>query len=867
MPVFQNDMKTRNLILLAFFILSIPTSFGQTWDEIIKITASDPGSHDRFGESVAIEGNYAMLGAPNDDDGGSGTGSVYVFERDDDDDLWIQTQKLNHSDPEVSDWFGQDISISGNYAVISTRYTDGAGSQSGSAYIFERDEDGLWSEIQKLTASDAAAGDRFGSSVSMDNDYLIVGASEANDNTGSAYMFERNEEGLWIEVQEITSSDAASADWFGWSVTIDGEYAIVGANYNDDEGTHSGSAYVFERDIDGVWIETQKLAAFDTGIYDQFGCHVSISGNYAIIGALRSYEDGLQSGAAYIFERDDEGLWTETQKLNASDAAAHDWFGHQVKIDENYAVIGALNNDDAGSQSGSAYIFKQGDDGIWIEVEKLTASDAAGSDLFGFSVDISDNHAIIGAGGNDDSGTNTGSAYIFQGCVDMTIEASTTEVCEGDEVVLEATSETGETVSWSGDVENGISFMPPLGLTTYTVTGGEEDCEFQVIINVLEAPVVEITASDFIICEGEEITLSAGGAVTYFWEDGVVDGEAFEPPVGETTYTVIGTADNDCENEASMLITVNVLPEVIAIADNEEVCAGEEITLSGSGATTYEWDEGAIDGIAFEPAIGETTYTVIGTDDNDCQNTDFIDITVNALPEVTATSDNEEVCAGEEITLSGSGATTYEWDEGAIDGIAFEPAIGETTYTVIGTDANDCSAMNSITITVFENPIVTIDPLEDDHVCLETAVLVLSASPAGGIFSGTGVTGTDFDPDAAGIGTHILYYFFENDEGCSATDSVTVTVVDCLGLDDYNQMAFKVYPNPFSDFATVKFNQKFSEAHQIVIYDMLGKEVFRETNLTGSEYIVTKESIRIGVYTLFLLENNQRVFASKLIIQ
>ena len=252
-----------------------------------------------------------------------------------------------------------------------------------------------WSQQQKLTASDADNYDSFGMSVSISGDYAVVGAyadDDAGGSSGSAYIFVRNGT-TWTEQEKLTASDAASRDQFGNSVSISGDYAVVGA-YTDDDGgsSNSGSAYIFVRN-GTTWSQQQKLTASDAAAGDQFGNSVSISGDYAVVGAYADDDAGGQSGSAYIFVRNGTA-WTEQQKLTASDAASSDQFGRSVSISGDYAVVGAHQNAGAGSRSGSAYIFVRNGT-TWTEQEKLTASDAASGDYFGSSVSISGDYAVV----------------------------------------------------------------------------------------------------------------------------------------------------------------------------------------------------------------------------------------------------------------------------------------------------------------------------------------------------------------------------------------------------------------------------------------------------------------------------------------
>ena len=175
--------------------------------------------------------------------------------------------------------------------------------------------------------------------------------------TISSGVFGQTIADFFPDESKLTASDGAEFDEFG-RVSISGDYAVIGAYGDDDNGNRSGSAYIFERDGAGNWSETQKLTASDGAGFDQFGSSVSISGDYAVIGASYDSDDGFNSGSAYIFERNGAGVWSETQKLTASDAAEFDYFG-VVSISGDYAVIGAYWDDDNGNNSGSAYVFER----------------------------------------------------------------------------------------------------------------------------------------------------------------------------------------------------------------------------------------------------------------------------------------------------------------------------------------------------------------------------------------------------------------------------------------------------------------------------------------------------------------------------
>ena len=377
----------------------------------VKILPTLPGDGDGFGVSVDISGSYAIVGATWNDDIGDNAGSAYVFKSING--SWIQAARLTASDGAPGDYFGSAVAINGNYAIVGADDHDlNSKEDAGAAYVFER-IDGSWTEVAKLTASDSDAFARFGDSVCISTDYAIVGASaddEKGVGSGSAYVFE-NSGGSWTEVTKLTASDGAAGDRFGNSVAISGDYAILGAVLDDDHGDASGSAYVFEKN-GGSWNEVTKLIASDGAAEDYFGTSVAISDNYAIVGASLDDDNGLESGSAYIFEISG-GSWTEVTKLTASDGAAGDIFGTSVAISNGHALMGASGDSEKGAGSGSVYVFLR-TGSTWNQVAELTASDGAAGDRFGTSVAISGNYAMLGAYKDDDNGlTDSGAAYGF----------------------------------------------------------------------------------------------------------------------------------------------------------------------------------------------------------------------------------------------------------------------------------------------------------------------------------------------------------------------------------------------------------------------------------------------------------------------
>jgi hypothetical protein len=393
---------------------SSSSSSSSSFDGEIKIIASDGAAGDRFGYSVSISGDYAIVGSYLDDDNGSSSGSVYIYQRTSEK-TWGNEFKITASDGAIDDLFGISVSIDGDYAIVGAFADDDNGSDSGSVYIYQRTSGNTWGNEFKITASDGEANDNFGIRVSIDGDYAIVGAYRDNDNgsnSGSAYIYQRTSGNTWSNEFKITASDGAAGDRFGISVSIDGDYAIVGANLDDDNGSASGSVYIYQRTSGNTWGNEFKITASDGVVEDQFGHSVSIDGDYAIVGAYFDDDNGNASGSAYIYQRTSGNTWSNEFKITASDGEANDNFGIRVSIDGDYAIVGAPSDDDNGFNSGSVYIYQRTLGNTWGNEFKIIASDGAASDIFG-AVSISGDYAIVGAYGDDDNGDIAGAAYIY----------------------------------------------------------------------------------------------------------------------------------------------------------------------------------------------------------------------------------------------------------------------------------------------------------------------------------------------------------------------------------------------------------------------------------------------------------------------
>jgi hypothetical protein len=323
-----------------------------------------------------------------------------------------ETGKCTASDAQFGDRFGDAVALDGDVAVMGTPDGDDYGSQSGSVYIFHYDG-AVWAQQPKLIISGANEDDNCGHSVSVSGDSVVFGApsdEHAGLESGSAYIF-RLTAGTWDQEAKLTASDAFFFDVFGESVAIDGNVALVGAHQPLSDG---GKVYAFRFNT-SEWVEEDILTASDANLEDQFGVSVSVEGNVALIGANHDDEAGDNSGAAYIFQFNSEtSLWDEQVKLTASDASPGDGFGISVSLSGNVALIGANNDEPSADDSGSAYVFRY-TEGSWVQEDKLTAPpEAPPADDYGRSVSINGDLATVGAHFDSPNGSSEGAAYLYQ---------------------------------------------------------------------------------------------------------------------------------------------------------------------------------------------------------------------------------------------------------------------------------------------------------------------------------------------------------------------------------------------------------------------------------------------------------------------
>ncbi len=348
---------------------------------------------------VSIEGDIAVIG---DAEAFGSFGAAYVYRRGlDGSQDWTLQATLMAPEPDSDDQFGSAVAVGDSVIVVSAHKTNGDAPHSGAAYTYRYDAT-VWQYETMLTASDSQGGEIFGWSVAVDGDVILIGArddpNEGVFQSGSAYIF-RFDGANWIEEAKLVDPDHEPCDLLGASVSIKGDVALVGAHLNDDAGLGTGAAFVFRRDPkDGSqWLLEQQLQAFDVPGNAWFGFSVSLTLNLALIGAP---QDDAQLGAAYVM-RYDGTRWVHETKLVASNPVGpFPFLGWAVSLasDGLTALAGAFHDDQAGNEAGAVHLFRTNGK-TWQEIEKFTASDTSAGDSFGISVSLSDDTAVIKGGG------------------------------------------------------------------------------------------------------------------------------------------------------------------------------------------------------------------------------------------------------------------------------------------------------------------------------------------------------------------------------------------------------------------------------------------------------------------------------------
>ncbi len=689
-----------------------------------------------------------------------------------------EVQKIVAFDRGIDDYYGKDVAISGDYAVVGSFSDDFGGSNPnmGSAYIYHREIDGNWTFVQKIYNSDQDDYDRFGWSVAIDGDLIVVGAYREDhnvmdggllSNAGSAYIFERNDAGAWNQIQKIVASDRTEEDEFGFSVAIHEEVIVIGAPHNSTDGSganysyHAGAAYVFERELDGTWTESTKITASNRlgnlGIVwvDHedwnwlFGSGVDIYENTVVVASPFAL-------SAYVFEKTGDE-WIESQTISYPYQGSLDRT-FEIAIHEDIIALGAHTHDygeyfpgEFIMNSGAVAIFKKNWDGTWIFTNKLAASDRGAGDHFGYSLDVYGDYVVVGAHSenedefSDDTLENTGGIYVYRKIGDFWIEYDKSDASDRT-----AEDELGTSVAISENAILAGAINQDFGAADldYIENGGavyvymnNEDADCPTVYNI----------QNEVVCEGGFI---------------VIDGEIIDE---SGTYYNYYTSEAGCD---SVLITFFGEESTFPTYLTGIICNGNPVVI---GAITY-----------YEP--GEYLDTLSSV--HGCDSVIYM-----SIYEGFSVSDNAINYDGINLNALSVEAMTFQW--------------------------------------------IKCDPFE----IIEGETYNFLLSPEDGDYA-------------------VIAYSWD---GCADTsDCLYVGDIDETGLQDQLEFGeISIFPNPSNGSFTLNLEQ-FISPIKLEIINELGQVIFTQ-NLTQNENYIQVKNTSSGLFLLRLTHENEAIYRKILI--
>lgn len=376
--------------------------------ETHNLVPSDGSEGIRFGQAISVFGRVAAVSTLRDSQGAS-AGAVYLFNPQSGE----QLSRIVPIGRTGEDGFGSAVSLSGDLLLVGAHGDSDVGFQSGAAYLFDARNPRSPRQLAKLYPHNNSAGDAFGRAVALSGSTAIIGAPYDDDRgagAGSVYAFDVTDAQNPRLIRELLPLNA-TGDSFGAAVALDGSIAVVGAPHDDDAGETSGSVSIFDVTTGE---RLAKIVAPDATPQDQFGTAVAISGSIVVVGCERDDERGEDSGSVYVFEISNPRSPQMRFKIVPEDGEAGDSFGSSVSASGDLVVIGAPFRDESGDGAGCAYIY---DAETGLLIDKMLASDAEVGDELARATAIYGDTVLAGARGNDDLGSSSGSAYVFDlGC-------------------------------------------------------------------------------------------------------------------------------------------------------------------------------------------------------------------------------------------------------------------------------------------------------------------------------------------------------------------------------------------------------------------------------------------------------------------
>jgi hypothetical protein len=445
----------------------------------------------------------------------------------------------------------------------------------------------------------------------------------------------------------------------------------------------------------------------------------------------------------------------------------------------------------------------------------------------------------------------------------VNIVSSNSVICAGQSVTLTASG--ASTYSWStGATSPTIVVTPSSSGNTYFVTGYNMPCSNtkSISISVVPSPTVNVTASSATLCSGGTATLYASGASTYTWSTGSNAASIAVSPSVTTTYTVTGSNGGSCTSTKTVTVYAGTAPTVNIVASSSVVCAGQTVTLSVSGASTYSWSTGSTSPtIVVTPSSTSSgnVYYVTGYN-MPCSMTKSISITVVASPTVVVTASTMTLCSGGSATLAASGASTYTWSTGSnSSAIVVSPSVN-TIYTVTGSNGGSCTNSKTISVSVGTTPVIT-GSTSNSLICAGQTVTLSATGAASYTYNPGNITG---NPIALSPTVSTTYTVLGANGACTGMTTIVQNVSACTGIDKNkaNKAEFAVYPNPnHGEFAVIVPE---GEGSELEIFNVIGQKVFEKT-LTEEFIKVNLAGQSDGIYYVRIIKDGKTRFSSKII--
>jgi len=395
------------LVLPAVVPGFLPSASAQVAHADAVFGGSDPNQNGQFGSALSLQGERMLVGAAQSNAVGVAGGAGYVFEQQPDG-SWVEVDHLLPA-PDGNSRLGYSVALDGDRALLGGR-------ASREVYVFEQDA-GAWPLVGCMTDAGLFSTDLFGSALDLEGDRALIGNS-ANDDlgptTGAAHVYELQETG-WTKVADLYASEVEAGMDAGSAVSLSGSWAAVGALDKGQAGGQSGAVYLFQRQLDGTWLELDAVSPPGGGAAGDFGRALSLEGDWLLVGAPADATIATQAGKCFLYQRQPDDTWALHQELLASDAGIRMRFGESVCLSGDRLSVGTLPPSGTGSTvPGVAYVFERGGDGQWTERVRLRDPNAGALQQGGFAVAVEGDLVISSALYGTDTDFAQGTCAAFE---------------------------------------------------------------------------------------------------------------------------------------------------------------------------------------------------------------------------------------------------------------------------------------------------------------------------------------------------------------------------------------------------------------------------------------------------------------------